>query len=248
MTVRRTEAGGAGASAWARYRALSDPRLVEGAVVALTLGIATLIVVGGLASWETGAVIGVAVCAAHLLRWRLRPGPAGEWRRGALAERRTGRALTALDPRGYRVLHDRAMPELPETNLDHLVIGLTGIYVIVTRRVRLGARIWADEGRLWAGGHAASGLETTAVLAGHAVERMLSAGLDKELEVAAVVAVQAGRVPTEGIEYGGVTFHRGKYVPHFIKARPVIFTSAQVLTIATAAEGLFPPMRVEFFE
>jgi hypothetical protein len=59
-----------------------------------------------------------------------------------------------------------------------------------------------------------------------------------------VVAIQAGRVPAEGIEYGGVTFRRGKGMAHFIKSRPVIFTSAQVLTITTAAEGLFPPMDV----
>lgn len=242
MTVRRTDAGGAGASAWARYRALSDSRLVEGSVVALALGISTLIVVGGLASWKAGAVFGAAVCVAHLLLWRLRPGPEGDWRRGALAERRTGRSLAALDPRGYRVLHDRALPDLPETNLDHLVIGLTGVYVVVTRRMRLGTRLWADEGRLWAGGHAASGLEAAAALIGQTVERMLSAELDKELEVAAVVAVQAGRVPAEGIEYGGVTFHRGKDMAHFVKGCPVIFTSAQVLTITAVAEVLFPPM------
>jgi hypothetical protein len=242
VTVRRTDAGGAGASAWARYRALSDRRLAEGAVVALALGISALIVVGGLASWKAGAVVGIAVFVAHLIHWRLRPGPESAWRRGALAERKTGRRLAALDPRGYRVLHDRALPDLPETNLDHLVIGLTGVYVIVTRRVRRGTRLWADEGRLWAGGHPASGLEATAAVIGQVVERKLSAELDKELEVAAVVAVQAGRVPAEGIEYGGVTFRRGKDMAHFIKGRPVIFTSAQVLTIAAAAEGLFPPM------
>jgi len=248
VTVRRTDAGEAGASAWARYHALSDSRLVEGAVVALALGASTLIVVGGLTSWKAGAGFGAAVCVAHLLLWRLRPGPDADWRRGALAERRTGRSLAALDSRSYQVLHDRALPDLPETNLDHLVIGLTGVYVVVTRRVRLGTRLWVDEGRLWAGGHAASGLEATARLIGQVVERALSAELDKELKVAAMVAIQAGRVPAEGIEYGEVTLRRGKGVAHFIKGRPVIFTSAQVLTIVTAAEALFPPMSVQSVE
>ncbi|MEO5875421.1 MAG: nuclease-related domain-containing protein [Streptosporangiaceae bacterium] len=226
----------------ARYRALSDARPAEGAVVSLALGVSALVVVGGLASWPVGAVLGVAVCAAHLVHRRIRPGPAGDWRRGALAERRTARSLAALDPRAYRVLHDRSLQGLPETNLDHLVIGLTGVYAVVSRRVRRGARLWADEGRLWAGGDAVSGLESTAALAALVVARMLSAELDRDVEVAAVVAVQAGRVPAEGIEYGGVVFHRGSDVTTFVKGRPVIFTSAQVLTIAAIAEEIFPGM------
>ena len=63
-----------------------------------------------------------------------------------------------------------------------------------------------------------------------------------------MVAVQAGRMPVEGIEYGGVAFRRGKDMSHFIKGRPVVFTSAQVLTIAAAAEVLFPPMNAHSTE
>ncbi|MGI8686627.1 MAG: nuclease-related domain-containing protein [Acidimicrobiales bacterium] len=54
------------------------------------------------------------------------------WRKGAEGERMTGGALDGLEERGYLVLHDRRMPG-SRANIDHVVIGPTGIYVVETK-------------------------------------------------------------------------------------------------------------------
>ncbi|WP_148086248.1 nuclease-related domain-containing protein [Actinocorallia herbida] len=239
----RSEVGVAGASAWARYRALSSR--VERLAVGAALGGAAGVMTAGFLDWRIGACSGAGVAALHYGAGYLVPGPEAEWRRGARAERRTGRELGGLG-RGYSVLHDRTVPDLPSTNLDHLVIGLTGVYAIVTRRVRRGVRVWVDEGRVWAGEESVSGIEATAARAAELVGRLLAEDLDDEFDVMPLVAVQSGKVEPEGFEHEGVVFHRGREIPEFVRSHPVIFTSAQVATITAAAERLFPPMRLEF--
>jgi nitrogen fixation-related uncharacterized protein len=55
---------------------------------------------------------------------------AGAWEAGALGERRVAQALTALPP-DWLVLHDRLlMPGRSETNLDHVVVGPAGTFLI----------------------------------------------------------------------------------------------------------------------
>lgn len=242
--VRRSEAGTAGASAWARYRRLSSR--TERFVVSVVLGMAGGVVVAGLLDWRPALAVGAALTAAHCLSGYFAPGVETNWRRGARAERRTGRDLARLG-RGYNVLHDREIPRLPATNLDHLVIGLTGVYAVVTRRVRRGARVWTDEERLWVGEQPAKGLETaTVTLAAELVAELLSDELDSDMDVVPLIAVQAGRLAPEGCEYDDVTLLRGRTIPGFIKSHPVIYTTAQVAAISAAAERLFPPMRWEF--
>ena len=55
---------------------------------------------------------------------------AGAWEAGALGERRVAQALSALAPE-WLVLHDRLlMPGRAETNLDHVVVGPAGVFLI----------------------------------------------------------------------------------------------------------------------
>jgi hypothetical protein len=78
--------------------------------------------------------VGLAVAA--LVSWRLRFRPserARAWQRGAHGERQTARLLDRLDRDGYVVFHDLAMPDSP-ANLDHLVIGPSGVFVIDSKQ------------------------------------------------------------------------------------------------------------------
>lgn len=55
---------------------------------------------------------------------------AGAWEAGAEGERRVAQALTALPPE-WLVLHDRLlMPGRSEANLDHVVVGPAGVFLI----------------------------------------------------------------------------------------------------------------------
>jgi Nuclease-related domain len=51
------------------------------------------------------------------------------WERGAHGEVQVARALEAL-PEGWTVLHDLAWPGRPRANLDHVVVGPGGVFVV----------------------------------------------------------------------------------------------------------------------
>ena len=94
----------------------------------------------------------VAALAAAAASWglRFRPSPdAVAWRRGAAGERRTARLLGPLERQGWVVLHDLALPG-SRANLDHLVIGPGGVFVVDSKQYR--GRLQLDpSGRLWHG-------------------------------------------------------------------------------------------------
>jgi len=72
------------------------------------------------------------LAAAALVGWRLRFRPSEQaraWQRGAHGERHTARLLDRLTRDGYVVFHDLAVPNSP-ANVDHLVIGPSGVFVI----------------------------------------------------------------------------------------------------------------------
>jgi hypothetical protein len=218
---------------------MSDEYRLERFLVSVVLAGTAGVVAGGIWDWRAGLIATVATLAAHTYHQRNRPGAVTNWRRGAVAERRTGRRLAALDPAAYHVLHDRVLPGGQGANLDHLVVGLTGVYAIASRRWSPGVRLWVEPGRLWAGAARASRLATTAA---RTVADVLAAELDHEIEVWPYVAVHGARLPRGGLLAGDVEFQRARRLPRLIHENPVIFTSEQVATIAAAAERTLPPM------
>jgi Nuclease-related domain len=91
-------------------------------------------VLAGQASPARAGPVGLAVSA--LMAWRLRFRPSEQaraWQHGATGERRTARRLRRLAREGYVVFHDLAMPDSP-ANVDHLVIGPSGVFVIDSKQ------------------------------------------------------------------------------------------------------------------
>jgi hypothetical protein len=96
-----------------------------------------------------GGLVGLA--AAALVGWRLRFRPSEQvtaWRRGAEGERRTARLLDRLTRDGYMVFHDLAVPGTTSANVDHLVIGPSGVFVIDSKQWSGSVRQGAD-GLVW---------------------------------------------------------------------------------------------------
>src|SRR5512132_1182101 len=92
----------------------------------------------------------VGLTVAVLVGWRLRFRPSEQaraWQRGAHGERQTARLLDRLDRDGYQVLHDLAMPGSP-ANIDHVVIGPSGLFVIDSKQWTGSVQQSAD-GLLW---------------------------------------------------------------------------------------------------
>jgi hypothetical protein len=92
----------------------------------------------------------VIVVAGWLLRPRLTAGTVA-WRRGARGERATARRLRGLQRAGWTVFHDVAL-QGSRANLDHLLIGPGGVFVIDSKYYRGRIRVGRD-GALWYGRH-----------------------------------------------------------------------------------------------
>jgi len=133
--------GSPGRSALAAYR---RRRATELATWTRTLAWrAPLVATAGLAAdvlttqagLPQAGLVGLAVAA--LVAWRLRFRPSEQartWQRGAAGERRTARLLDRLTRDGFVVFHDLAVPGNTSANVDHLVIGPTGVFVIDSKQ------------------------------------------------------------------------------------------------------------------
>jgi hypothetical protein len=79
----------------------------------------------------------VGLVAAVLVAWQLRFRASEQvrsWQRGAAGERRTARLLDRLVRDGFVVFHDLAVPGDTSANVDHLVIGPSGVFVIDSKQ------------------------------------------------------------------------------------------------------------------
>ena len=103
---------------------------------------APLVAVAGLAGDVLAAQAGLGqagllgLAGAVLVGWRLRFRPSEQartWQRGARGECHTARLLRPFTREGYVVFHDLVMPDSP-ANVDHLVIGPTGVFVIDSKQ------------------------------------------------------------------------------------------------------------------
>jgi hypothetical protein len=103
---------------------------------------APLVMAAGLVAGALAAQAGLpgaglaGLTVAVLVGWRLRfrPSPqARAWQRGAKGERHTARLLDHLGRYGFVSFHDLAVPDSP-ANLDHLVVGPSGVFVIDSKQ------------------------------------------------------------------------------------------------------------------
>jgi hypothetical protein len=133
--------GSPGRSAIAAYRRRRREELARWARTLVWR--APLVAAAGLTGQVLAAQAGlpwaglVGLVAAALVGWRLRfrpSEPARSWRRGAEGERHTARLLDRLTGDGYVVFHDLAVPGDTSANVDHLVIGPTGVFVIDSKQ------------------------------------------------------------------------------------------------------------------
>jgi nuclease-like protein len=127
--------------AWTRSLAWRAP-LVAGAGLAGH-------VLAAQAGLPQAGLVGLAVAA--LVSWRLRFRPSEQartWQRGAQGERYTARLLRRLHRDGFVVFHDLAVPGNTRANVDHLVIGPTGVFVIDSKQWTGSVRQGAD-GLVW---------------------------------------------------------------------------------------------------
>jgi len=123
--------GASAESGYSRARRSARRTALAGLVLA-GAGVALLASAPGRRGEAAGAVM-VAVGLVALSR-SARSDPQ-QWLRGASGERSTAALLDALGPRRWVVRHDLVVPG-SRANIDHLVIGPTGVWVVDTKTTR----------------------------------------------------------------------------------------------------------------
>jgi hypothetical protein len=172
---------------WQTWKPTLALRIAAVLVAGVSVGLLTAAVASSSLAWLTG------LAAAAALAWRLRFRPTADtlaWRRGAQGERRTARLLASLERHGYQVFHDLAIPG-SAANVDHLVIGPTGVFVIDSKGYR--GHLHYSAGRLW---HGRQPLDRTLeTLWWQATQVAETLGFGPDLYVYPVLCVHVARLP-----------------------------------------------------
>ena len=141
----------------------------------------------------------VGLTVAALVGWRLRFRPSEQartWQRGAQGERRTARLLRRLARVGFVVFHDLAVPGF-QANVDHLVIGPTGVFVIDSKQWTGNVHQGAD-GLVWHNHYRLDRTLETVRWEAETIGRMLGT------RAAALLCVHGAHVQGGGVDAQGV--------------------------------------------
>jgi hypothetical protein len=240
----RCGCGPAWAGQAARPRRWRQERAGEWAVWTRSLPWRVAAIVGvGTAVGVLGSVVvprlslALGALAAMAAGWRLRFRPsldAVAWRRGAAGERRTARVLAALERQGWVVLHDLAVPR-SRANLDHLVIGPGGVFVIDSKQYR--GRLQLDpSGRLWHGRYPlAAALRAVSFEADQAALVLT----DPDVVVVPVIAVHGAQVPWGRVVADGVPVVAARRLPSMLRQLPAVLGPERIASLAAQARVRF---------
>jgi len=191
---------------------------------------ATAVALTALHAGSASAAGGAGLIGVVAVLARPRHDP-GRWLRGADGERATATMLDRLPGRRWVVLHDRRVPG-SRANLDHLVVGPTGVWVVDSKACRGAVRArrrsrWMGERRLATG---AAAWEAEVV------------GDRLGISVTPIVAVHGGALARRGRRCHGVrVLPAGAVVRRLRRGRRVL-DRAQVRAFAERADRLFPPV------
>jgi hypothetical protein len=178
-------------------------------------------------------LLGLVVAA--LVGWRLRFRPSEQartWQRGAHGERHTARLLDRLPREGYVVFHDLAVPGSP-ANVDHLVIGPSGVFVIDSKQWTGSVQQGAD-GLAWHNHYPLDRALETVGWEAQQVSRVLGS------RAAALLCVHGAHVHGGGVDAQGVAI-----VPaHLLRSAlgyERVLSDAEVQLLAAAAWSRLRP-------
>jgi hypothetical protein len=151
------------------------------------------------------------------------------WRRGANGERVTALWLGRL-PDGWHVFHDVPVGDRG-ANVDHVVIGPSGVFTVNTKNVT--GKLWVGAKSIRRNGHPTDYLRKATAEANRA-SRLLSTALGRQVGVRAVLAILADEwtileEPAEVIVRGP----RG--AKNLMLAQPPVLTPRDVAELAAAA-------------
>jgi Nuclease-related domain len=212
-------------AAWTHTLVWRAPLVAAAGVTVQVLATQAGLAHGGLVGLAAGALVG----------WRLRFRPSKQvtaWRRGTQGERRTARLLDRLTRDGFVVFHDLAVPGSP-ANVDHLVIGPSGVFIIDSKQWSGSVHQGAD-GLAWHNHYPLDRTLETVRWEAETLGRLLGT------RTAAVVCVHGAQVHGGGLDVQGVAI-----VPaHLLRGAlgfERVLSDAEVALLATTAQASLRP-------
>jgi hypothetical protein len=201
-------------------------RFLLAVVCSLPFGIVPMVLFGNPWYW------GVALTAFVFVVWH-RPDIA--WalrqRKGALGEEAVARILDRLEPRGFHTIHDL---DVGRGNVDHVVVGPTGVFAIETK-ARRGRFYLRKGGRLMVSGHDGGAITRQAIGEAREIRRRLTdAGTPVWVE--SVVALTATTLPKGPINLSNVSVIEIADLEAFITDRPPRLSP---VTVARAVGAIY---------
>jgi hypothetical protein len=153
------------------------------------------------------------------------------WYHAATSEIAVGEELGRLDPE-WLVLH--ALPVAAGSDIDHLVIGPGGVFILNTKS-HPGQTIWASQRSFLVSGMRHPYIRNMEYEMGRA-ERLLTIAAQTPVEVAGVLVVVAARSITVRDKHRDVTVLPSSAVLQWILARPRVLTPGDVARIGAATK------------
>jgi Nuclease-related domain len=217
-----------------------------GVILLVSVVVAMLTTFAGAGVLTTVRLVGatvVLVGAGALARYYRLPTEIESWREDAEAERRTARALDRLARAGYTVMHDRRLPD-SAGNVDHLIIGPSGAWVVETDAHR--GQYRQNRAGPWVGKvplRPMLGLVTwmSEEITNHLVQDLPEGW---QLEAQPVVAFARAEVPQGLALLDGVLLLPAAGVAEYILSAGVVLKPLDVAMLVDVAERTFPPYPV----
>jgi hypothetical protein len=161
------------------------------------------------------------------------------WQTGAQGELRTGRLLEPLEGEGFRILHDRQIPG-SRANIDHIVIGPPGIFVVETKS--LGGSLQIRDNDVFVSGRRRTKMIDEVKREALAVQTALA----KELAargwmVSPIICVHRADLPWLRSEVAGVRIVSGKDLVKRLREADHLLAPADVERLAALAAARLRP-------
>ncbi|ONH26771.1 nuclease-related domain-containing protein [Pseudofrankia asymbiotica] len=236
----------------ALYAAEREDRRVRAAVltgVAVACAVLAVVLAGfalhlsAVTLVRAGIAVALVVLAAAAVRFYRVPPEIEAWRRDAGAERHTARVLDRLGLAGYTVLHDRSTAE-SAGNIDHLIIGPSGVWVVETDAHRGPVR--ENSAGVWVGKAPLRARLGLVAWTGEQVSAALLAELPDgwQLQAQTVLAFAQADVPGGLALVDGVLLLPASGVAEYVLSAGVVLRPLDVAMLVDVVERVLPAYEV----
>lgn len=218
---------------------LGNPRnrkWIRRGAIALIPAIVLAIVFG----WRVGLPVAVILALADAWYVANTASSVRAWRKLGASERKTERQLDKMAGGGYRALHARAIPD-SDAQIDHLVVGPTGVYAVDSENWdgKLPLRAMSHR-KLFLGPYNKKERLDEANWEATRAAELIGARLDTELQVRPSLAVYGPSVPWNVLTIRDVDVYTGKRLKKYLKKRPKTLTRDEIDRIYRIADHVLP--------